>query len=96
MNKPTAKKNNLVTKTYLNQELKLLEMRITLKFDDFAKRIDENAQKYRDQILISNDKVAKELEEMRQENTIGSHQIRQLNDQVDNHEKRIKKLEYVQ
>ncbi len=45
------KKNNLVTKTYLNQELKLLEMRIALKFDDFAGRIDENAKKYRDQVL---------------------------------------------
>lgn len=85
MNKPTAKKNNLVTKTYLKQELTglekrltnkfvtkedlkkfalkedlaILEMRVALKFDDFASRIDENAQKYRDQILNSNDKVVK-------------------------------------
>ena len=98
-----------VTKDYFKKELKKelkkfatkedlssLEMRVALKFDNFAGRIDENAQKYRDQILNSNDKLVKELQEMREENTIGSHQIRELNGQVDDHEKRIGKLEHAQ
>lgn len=76
--------------------LSILEMRVALKFDDFARRIDENAQKYRDQILNSNDKVVKELETMREENIVGSHQVLRLNKKVGNHGKRISKIEKAQ
>ncbi len=73
--------SDLVTNSYLNE---------------VVKGIDENARKYRDEILTSNDGLMKKFEVMRDENTIGSHQTSQLNDTVENHEERIKHLEKAQ
>lgn len=78
------------------KDLSTLEIRIDLKFDKFARKIDDNAQKYRDQILTSNDKLVKELQEMREENIIGTHQTVELRNRVETHEKRIGKLEHNQ
>ena len=61
--------------------------------DRMESRIDDNPKKYRDQVLTSNDKLAKTLEEMRDENSIG---FNQLNNKLNNHEERIKKLEQIQ
>lgn len=79
--------------TSFRLEITSLEIKVDTKLENMEKRIDNNAQKYRDQILASNDKLAKQLETMTDENTIG---FNQLNRQLQNHEKRIKKLENVQ
>lgn len=50
-------------------------------------------ESYRDDTLTKFDAVMKELEEMREENTLGVGQTRELYEKVENHEKRIKKLE---
>jgi len=99
-------KNNdskLVTKTVLKAEIKNLEERLEKKFvtqglfryeiDKTKQEIDDKAQKYRDQVLTSNDKLARTLETMREELEIGSFQTRR---KVDNHETRIKQLEKIQ
>lgn len=80
----------------LDQKLAVLEARTEIKLDGLERRIDDNAQKYRDQILNSNDKIAKELEQMREDRTIEDGQNRRLKKQVDSHEERIKKLEHAQ
>ena len=96
--------SNLVTKVFLKDELKnletslhlkitSLEIKVDTKLEEVEKRIDNNAQRYRDQILVSNDKLVKQLESMMDENTIG---FSQLNRQLQNHEKRIKKIEQIQ
>ena len=85
--------SNLVTKAVLKDELINLETRVDIKLDRLERRIDDKAQKYRDEILISNDKLAKQLETMREENSIG---FNQLNKQLSNHETRIKKIERIQ
>lgn len=96
--------SSLVTKVFLKDELKnletslrleitSLEIKVDTKLEDVEKRIDGNARKYRDQILASNDKLAQQLETMMDENTVG---FNQLNRQLQNHEKRIKKLEHIQ
>ncbi len=61
--------------------------------DEAFKDYDSKNRTYRDEILTGLDKVMKELETMREENTVGTFQIRELRDEVDNHEIRIKKLE---
>lgn len=74
-------KNNssdLVTKGFL--EVKLQE-------------VDDNARKYRDEILTKLDGVMGELKTMREETTIGAHQVFELREQVDSHEERITHLE---
>jgi len=70
-----------------------LRAEIKLSTDKVLIKVDENAQKYRDQVLTSNDKLAKTLETMREELEIGNFQTRRM---VDNHEKRIKRLEKIQ
>lgn len=80
----------------LDQKLTVLEVGTEIKLDSLERRIDDNARKYRDQILNSNDKIAKELEQMSEDRIIGDGQNIRLKKQVDSHEKRIKKLEHVQ
>ena len=58
--------------------------------------MDENAAKYRDEILTKLDGVMGELQAMREENTVGAHQTRELREQVNDHEKRIEHLEKTQ
>lgn len=77
--------SELVTKSFLRSEL-----------DDLKKEIDEKAQGYRDQILTKLDGVMGELQTIREDNVIGTHQTSQLREEVDNHEKRIRNLEKVQ
>jgi len=57
------------------------------------KKINEKSKKYRDEILTKMDAVMKELEAMREENALGTHHTSELWGKVDNHEKRITKLE---
>lgn len=48
---------------------------------------------YRDEVLTRFDGIMKELETMREENVIGLYETRVLKEVVDNHGKRITKLE---
>lgn len=77
--------DEVVTKGYLRTE-----------FNKFRVATDEKAREYRDQILTRLDDVMKELETMREENTIGTYQIRELREQGGDHEKRITQLERTQ
>lgn len=90
------------TKAELKQELKRfstkddlnsLEVRIDIKIDQLKLEIDDNARGYRDDVLTKLDEVMGELQTMREENTVGSHQLSNLKDQVENHEERITVLE---
>lgn len=73
---------DLVTKGFLKIEL-----------NELMQKIDEKAKKYRDEILTKMDGVMGELQTMREENTIGTYQSREVRDQVEDHERRIKRLE---
>jgi len=55
--------------------------------------IKEEFRDYRDQTNTRFDDVMGQLETMRQENTIGVYQTNNLQEAVDGHESRIKKLE---
>lgn len=93
----TNKSSGSVIRTIFQQELKEFEGRFEAKIDtkleNLERRVDEKAKRYRDQILTSNDKIAKELETHRQEREVGNFQASELRNQVDDHEKRIKVLE---
>lgn len=88
--------SNLVTKDFLKKELGALGFRFDIKMDRLRTEIDDKAKGYRDEVLTKIDGVMGELQTMKEENIIGSHQITRLNDQVDNHEKRISKIEQAQ
>ena len=93
------KSSQQITKTDLESALKKYatkeDLKLELKFsaDEILEKVDENARTYRDQILTSNDKLAKTLETIREDLEIGSFQTRE---RVEDHEKRIKNLEKVQ
>ncbi len=67
-------KNNssqLVTKGFLKSELEY-------KLGELEQRVDDRAKQYRDQILTKIDGVMGELETIREDNIIGTHQILNL------------------
>lgn len=76
----------------LRAELLRLENRME-GFETRMDRSDENAKQYKDEILTKLDEVMGELQTMREENTIGAYQNSELQKHVDNHEKRIARLE---
>ncbi len=67
-------------------DLIILQGDIDAKFEQY----DEKNRSYRDQVLTGLDKVMKELETIREETTVGNHQ---LSEKVHEHERRIIKLE---
>ena len=93
MKKKNKSSSDLVTKAFLEVELEVMETKIDIKLDQMEKRIDYNAQKYRDQILTKLDGVSKELEQTREDRIVGENQTKE---KLGNHEKRIRKLEQFQ
>lgn len=87
--KQKNKSEELVTKSFL--ENKLVELK-----EEILVKVDDNARNYRDQILTKLDGVMGELQTMREENTVGTYQISELRERVDNHDKRITSLEKIQ
>lgn len=89
-----------VTRKVLREELRSyvtkthFDIRLGTEFDSFERKIEDKLVKFRDQILNSIDKVMGQLELMREENIIGTHQTRKLREQVDNHERRLARLEH--
>lgn len=88
MKKQKSKPQKLVTEGYLKGELGVLETRIDIKLDKIKQEIDDNAKKYRDEILTKLDGVMGELQTRREEDTVGSYQTAELRKEVDDHEKK--------
>jgi hypothetical protein len=84
---------NFATKRELREEIQVVNARMDLKFDEFEHRIDEKARQYRDEVLNSNDGLAKKLETYYQEIELGNLQTKR---QVQSHEQRITGLESAQ
>lgn len=92
-------KNNVsepATKKDLQNVEEKLRVEIKTSANEILIKVDENAIKYKDEILAKMDEVMGELGVMRDENTIGSGQTSQLRDEVEDHEKRIKRIEKIQ
>lgn len=80
-----------VTREDLREELQNFSTKVDLvimkqELEGRFEELDEKNRGYRDQILTSLDKVAKELETWREDKILADHQL-------ENHEKRITKLE---
>lgn len=79
-------KTDVVTRIMLQQELRQLK-------SELKAEIGEEMKQYKDEILTKMDEVVGKLDAIREDNEIGSYQTRELREQVDNHEKRLTKLE---
>ncbi len=87
------KRKNQLSENATKRDLLILKSELEDKLGELEQRVDEKAKQYRDQILTSNDKLAKTLETIREDLEIGNFQTKE---RVDDHEKRIKNLEKAQ
>ncbi|MBU3978272.1 hypothetical protein KJ980_07450 [Patescibacteria group bacterium] len=82
---------NHPTKDDLIRTLNKCSMKFDLK--DTEIRLDEKARQYRDEILTKMDQIVGELAQIREDRLFEKHEKREFQEQIGNHEKRIKKLE---
>lgn len=75
------------------QSFKAFEFRVGTIFDELERKIMEQVMNIRDQILTSNDKVVKELDYIRTNYQVFRGVSEEVREKVENHEKRISKLE---
>lgn len=73
----------------------LLILKRELK-DEIVGEIDEKNEKYKDEVLTKLDDISGQLENLQEDKDLSIHQTSQLQEQVDNHEKRIKQIEKIQ
>ncbi len=77
------KSKKVVTEDFLEE--KLLDLR-----EGIIDHVDTKNRQYKNEIMTGLDKVMKELETMREENTVRDYQF---SEKFNNHEQRITKLE---
>ncbi|HSD98077.1 MAG TPA: hypothetical protein VLB73_00085 [Patescibacteria group bacterium] len=73
----------------IQEEIEFSEARTDIKLVKMEQRIDDNAKKYRDDVLTRMDETMGELETIRQEQLLTGNQVTA-------HEERIAKLEKLQ
>ena len=94
------KKNNaseVITKGFFRTELKkelkkeiiLLESRVALMIDMLKGDIDEANKKYRDELVAMIDPFLKEVLTAREDRTITTHRVTELQEQLEEHEEQI-------
>lgn len=100
--------SNLVTKDFFRKELRLelngaierllhgIRQEITFTVDTVTDKFEKKLSKHTSLILTTVDPLLKELETRRQDREIAAGQTTRINDKLDNHEKRIKKIESIQ
>lgn len=89
---------NYVTHEDLKKELQIFkkEFKEELKEElktELKEEMDQMFQKYTNDVLNKFDQVMREMELVREDRELAVYQTREIRDQVENHEKRLKKLE---
>lgn len=85
--------NKLVTKEELKKFENRFDAKMDFKLENLERKVDEKARKYRDQVLTSNDRLAKKFETVQQELGLGNLQMKR---QLEDHGERIVILESAQ
>lgn len=80
-----------VTKGFLKDTLQNYPTKADLREE--LEKVDARVEKRHDEVMNAIDGVMKELENMREDNLIGTYQIRELRETSEDHEKRIAKIE---
>lgn len=76
--KSASKSDVQELKKYIKTEIALVK----LDMKDVEQSLDDKNRQYKDEILTGLDEIMKELETMRQENTVGSYQLEELRERV--------------
>lgn len=93
MKQKKSSDSELVTKGFLKSELESELGKLRRELGELEERMDKKAQQYRDQVLTKMDGMIKEFEIMREDRELGAYQTSELRNQVEEHEKRITRLE---
>ena len=89
----TKKDLEIALEKFAERILKAMHLNISQAISESEERTEEKHRKYHDENMNRLDEVMGELENIREDNMIGTYQTRELRENVDNHEKRISKLE---
>lgn len=73
----------------------LLILKRELK-EEVVGEIDEKNEQYKDEVLIKLDDISGQLENLQDDIVLSIHQTEELREQVNSHEKRIKRLKKIQ
>lgn len=87
------KRKNPLSENATKGDLLLLKNDLENKLNDLEQKIDRKAQGYRDEILTSDEKLARQLETIGEELEIGNFQTEE---KIKDHEKRISHMEKIQ
>ena len=79
-----------VTRTVVREEV---GREVGREIDKLRLEIDDKARGYRDDILTRFDDFAGRFESVQEDTIIATHQTKELKEQVENHERRLKRLE---
>lgn len=82
--------------TIIDRLLKGIRAEINFAIETVNENTDLKTAKSQDLTLTRFDGIMKELETIREDNTIGTYQIKKLRGNVEDHEKRIVKIERLQ
>jgi len=89
-----------ITKDYLNNTIDMLLQGIRREFtftiEGVVEKFNEKLNKHTSLILTTVDPLLKELETRRQDREIAADQSIRVKQRLDNHEKRISKIEHIQ
>lgn len=95
--KQKKSKDEYITKKYLDERFDAFSQAFRKEMVFFGEtlyeKIERKIQQVNDRLYNMLDKIIKELEEIREDKVIGAHQTKELRERVDDHDKRIKKLE---
>lgn len=106
--KQNSNSSDPITKGFLRTELKRelnstidrllqgIHREITFVVETVSEKFEQKLSKHTSLILTTVDPLLKELETRRQDRELASNQTARIKNQIDNHEKRIKKLEQIQ
>lgn len=79
----------LILRSELRNEMRDLK-------EEIVGEIDEKNEKYKDEVLTKLDDISGQLENLQEDKDLSIHQTEELRQEVDNHERRIKRLEKIQ
>lgn len=100
--------SNLVTKDFFRKELRVelngtierllhgIRQEITFTIDTVTDKFEKKLNKHTSLILTTVDPLLKELETRQQDREIAAEHSRRIQKRLDDHEKRIKKIEQIQ
>lgn len=90
--KDDLKKTERTLRGEIQKEIALLEARVQLMIDKLKGDIVEENKTYRDEFLTTIDPILKEILVAREDRTITTHRLVELQEKVEGHEEQIRQL----